>query len=294
MIALAAALLAALVPQDEARLKDSWPKLVEAWKAVESVQAAPNTDGGDEFLRAAGKLHEAFESAGLYVAEGEYVPLALKAFIKARCRGWFRGGSSASAKLTYATSVQQADPMKSFLDSLSRLKALEKSRLDDEDNVQDELSTARKALKALGVTSDATPGPLRRRVLALARALALGDPYPEPARATEEQAKAVRELVAGLSHESIEEREKAVRELGRIGEAALPFVREALKSPDAEAAARARVMLGIGHAPWNVPQALAAGDDKLRFVEDIKIRAMKEAELKRELDRAVEKAKESR
>jgi len=273
MIALAAALLLA-PPQDESRLKEAWPKLVEAWKLAEAYPAAPGADGGDEYLKAAGKLHEAFESAGLYIPGGEYVPLAVKTFIKARFRGWFRGGASSlkGVDLPYRLEGMSADPMRSFVDALTRLKALEKNRLDDEDNVQDELATARKALKALGVTADATPGPLRRRVLALARAIALGEPFPEPAKATEEQAKAIREQIGRLSHDSIEEREKAARELSRMGEAALPFIRETLKSEDAEVAARARQMLGIGHAPWiTAPEALAA-DVKVRFMEEMRVR----------------------
>lgn len=283
MITLAVAMLLA-VPQDESRLKDAWPKLVDAWKGIETYQSAPPADSGDEFLKAAGRLHGAFEAAGLYGSEGEYVPLALKAFIKARARGLFNGGSYARTSKIYWEG-QAADPMKSFLDSLSRLQALEKNRLDDEDNVQDELATARKALKALNVTADSTPGPLRRRVLSLARALALGEAYPEPATATEEQAKAIRDLVAGMSHESIEERDKAVRELSRIGEAAFPFLRETLKSPDAEVAARSRQMLGIGHAPWTAASGAIAHDPN-----DVKVRAVR-AEIERKIVEDVERAR---
>ncbi|HEU4339383.1 MAG TPA: hypothetical protein VFS19_04885 [Planctomycetota bacterium] len=299
-----AALLLAFVPQvqGEDRLKEAWPKLVEAWKAAETFQATPAADGSDEFLRAAGKLHEAFESAGLYGAEGEFVPLALKTFVKARFRGWFRGGLTATSRkgeLLYVYGNQQGDPMRSFLDSISRLQALEKNRLDDEDNVQDELATARKALKGMGVTADDTPAPLRRRVLALARALASGGAYPEPARATEEQAKTIREWISKLGHDSIEERDKAVIELNRSGDAALPFLREALKSPDGETVARSRRLLGFGHAPWTsaAPGALAV-DEKMRFIElqerkliEDKVRAAK-AELEKKA--ASEKEKESR
>jgi hypothetical protein len=288
MVALAAALLFAL--QDEGRLKEGWPKLVEAWRAIEAFQPSATADAADEFLKTAGKLNEAFESAGLYGAEGEYVPLALKVFIKSRARGWVpASGSSAAWSELASFRRASADPMRAFLDALARLRALEKSGLDDEDNVQDELATARKALKVLGVTADATPTPLRRRVLNLARALALGEAYPEPARATEEQAKLIRERIAELSHESIEAREKAVRELARIGEAAFPFLRETLKSPDAEAAARARHLLGIGHAPWTAMQGLGVANDKMRALEELK--------LKEDVDRKtreVEKAKEKR
>ena len=71
MIALAAALVAALVPQDEARLKEAWPKMAEAWKAVEEYKAPP--DAGpldDEYLKVIAKVHAAFEGAGLFAPEG--------------------------------------------------------------------------------------------------------------------------------------------------------------------------------------------------------------------------------
>jgi len=285
MTALAAALLAALVPQvqGEDRLKEAWPKLAEAWKAVETFQATPTADGSDELLKAAGKLHEAFEAAGLYGTEGEYLPLALKTFIKARFRGWFRGtpnGPFRQVELTYRWQGSNSDPMKSFLDSIARLQALEKSKLDDEDNVQDD-----------------TPGPLRRRVLALARALASGGTYPEPARATEEQAKSIRDLIGKLGHDSIEERDRAVIELSRSGDAALPFLREALKSPDAETVARSRRLLGFGHSPWTTagPGALAL-DEKGRRLDEMKLieERVKAAKDTLEKKAAAEKDKEGR
>jgi len=301
MTALALSLLAALVPQaqGEDRLKEAWPKLVEAWKAVDTFLATPPADGSDEFLKTAAKVHEAFEAADFYRAEGEYVPLALKSFLRRRARVLFPGQSRsvfyADAR-TRAYDPNYGDPMKSFLDSISRLQALEKNRLDDEDNVQDELATARKALKSIGVTADDTPGPLRRRVLALARALASGGDYPEPARATEEQAKTIRELIGKLGHDSIEERDRAVVELNRSGDAALPFLREALKSPDAETVARSRRLLGYGHAPWTAAPGALAQDEKGRRFEELKlieekVRAAKEAVDKRAAD---EKGREGR
>src|SRR5882672_11022371 len=88
MTALAAALWLALVPQDEAKLKESWPKLVDAWKAVEGYKPAPEAGPlDDEYLKVVAKIHGAFEAAGLFVAEGEYLPQAMKAFVKCRARG---------------------------------------------------------------------------------------------------------------------------------------------------------------------------------------------------------------
>ncbi|HEY3225616.1 MAG TPA: hypothetical protein VGK61_01315 [Planctomycetota bacterium] len=271
MMTLAAALLFGMVPQDEARLRDAWPKLAETWKSIESYKPSSGTgELDDEFLKVAGKLHEAFEAGGLYGSEGEYVPAALKNFIKARTRGLVAGGSPhamnraaglADFQFGYGAGGASLAPMRAFLDAVARLSSLEKSGLADEDNVMDELVTARKALKGLAITSDATPGPLRRRVFSLLRALALGEPYPEPAKATEEQAKQFRAWISELGHEEIETREKAMKELLRAGEASLQFLREALKGGDAEIVSRARKLLGFGHAPWAEAKAQFADRD---------------------------------
>jgi hypothetical protein len=263
MVALAAALLVAFVPQDESRLKEGWPTLVEVWKAVEAYK--PAADAGpldDEYLKLMGRIHGAFESAGLYSAEGEYLPQAMKAFVKTRARDlagtgaysnraqWFRAARIRIVAAGADSAPAETDPMNSLLASLKKLQTLEQAKLDDEENVQEELATARKSLKALGITADETPPALRRRALRLIRALALGEGYPEPATSTEDQAKQFRAWISDMGHESIETREKATAELRKAGEPALPLLREALKSGDAEVAARSRSLLGIGHAPW--------------------------------------------
>ncbi|HEY3225617.1 MAG TPA: hypothetical protein VGK61_01320 [Planctomycetota bacterium] len=270
MMTLAAAILFGMVPQDEARLKDAWPKLSDAWKAVAEYKVPAGTgELDDEFLKVAGKLRDAFEAGGLFVEEGEYAPLALKAFIKVRARALAPSGASfwdgrggrvavfrrlrvaggAPGAPDQAVAVE-SDPMGALLRSLGKLKDLKQGGLDDEENVQDEMVTVRKALKLMAITADETPAALRRRIFSLIRALALGEAYPESPKATEEQAKQFRAWIAELGHESIETREKATKELLRAGEASLPFVREALKVGDAEIVARARQLLGIGHAPW--------------------------------------------
>ena len=261
------ALLVAFVPQDETKLKESWPKLVEAWKAVEAYKPAPeNGPLDDEYLKVAAKLHGAFESAGLFAADGEYLPQAVKAFVKFRARALapaapqsalnrgmvIRRIRVAGAAPGVVESEPQTDgnPMATLLNSLKKLQALKQGGLDDEENVQDELATARKSLKALGIAADDTPPALRRRVLHLVKAIALGEDYPAPAVATEDQAKQFRAWISDLGHESIENRETAAKALLGAGEASLPFLREAQKSGDAEIASRARKLLGVGHAPW--------------------------------------------
>jgi hypothetical protein len=264
MLALAAALLVALVPQDEARLKESWPKLAEAWKAVEAYKPAPEHGGmDDEFLKVAAKLHAAFEAAGLFATEGEYLPQAVKALVKIKARAIVPASSNPFGRQIaivrkfaagggggFEFASSEGDPLGSLVGALKKLQALKQGGLDDEENVQDELSTARKALKTLGITADDTPPGLRRRALHLVKAMALGEDYPAPAAATEEQAKQYRAWFSELGNESIEVREKAMKELLRAGEAALPFAREALRNPDAEVASRAKLLLGYQHAPW--------------------------------------------
>ena len=282
MSALAALLIAAFVPQDEARLKEAWPKLAEAWKSLEPVPQAAGVDPVDSFLSMSAKLHDAFEAAGLFALNGEYVPQAFKAFIKSRVRAGTVGNDFGHALFTRNT----GHPMQTFLDSMQRLKAMERDGFDDEDNIQDELSTARKALKALGVTADATPSPLRRRVLALTRALAAGEGYPDLPRATEEQAAQFRAWIGMLGHDVLEDREQATRDLKRAGEKVIPFLREALGSPDAETVNRVKQLLGFGHEPWTAvnQQTLMSMGNEWRA------RAVRE-DLKRKLAEDLERLK---
>lgn len=275
MNALLVALIVALVPQDESRLKEAWPKLVDAWKAVEACKPAGAGSFDDEFLKVAGKIHQAFEAGGLYGSEGEYVPLALKTFVKARAFGISAGGNAYASRTALAhvefnraygnSSGGSAASMNTLLEALTKLRNLEKSGFADEELVMDELVTVRKSLKGMAITSDATPGPLRRRTLALVRALALGEPYPEPATATEEQAKQYRQWVSELGHEEIEKRDTAMKELLRASDACLPMVREALKSADAEVVARARKILGFGHAPWTEGRTQRQNDPTVQW-----------------------------
>ena len=271
MTALAAVLLAALVPQDEPRLKEAWPKLSEAWKSIEAYK--PDAEAGaldDGYLKVVSKIHGAFEAAGLFEAGGEYLPQAVKAFVRAKARtlstsgmeGQFFGGLRVALVMPGmpgggAEPADQQDPMSALLASLKKLQALKKDKLDDEDNLADEMATARKALKNLGITADETPTALRRRALTLVKALALGEAYPEPAAATPDQAKQYRDWISLLGNDVIETREKATDDLRRAGESALPLLREALKNADAEVGARVRKLLGVGHEPWKAMAAAA-------------------------------------
>ena len=283
MTFLAAAVFALVVPQDEPKLKEAWPKLAEAWKAVEEYKPTPEAGTLDDaFLAVAAKLHGAFEAAGLFGTDGEYLPQALKALVKARARSvlpaaptWANRALMVRRRVAAGGGWEvttDADPLGTLLASLKKLESLKKESLDDEENVQDELSTARKAMKGLGITADDTPPALRRRALHLVKALALGEGYPAPAVATEEQAKQYKALLAELGHDAIDTREAAMKQLLRAGESALPFVREALKGGDAEVASRAKKILGYGHAPWT--QVPAQDPAALMFERAIAVPAM--------------------
>jgi hypothetical protein len=291
MTALAAVLIAALVPQDEPRLKEAWPKLSEAWKAIEAYKPDPEAGALDDgYLKVVAKLHGAFEAAGLFGPEGEYLPQAVKAFVRAKARtlsndgmqGQFFGGLRVALVMPGmpgggAEPEQAGDPMTTLLASLKKLQELKKEKLDDDDNLADELATARKALKNLGITADETPTALRRRALTLIKALALGEAYPEPAAATPDQAKQVREWISLLGNDVIETREKATDDLRRAGESALPLLRESLKSADAEVGARVRKLLGVGHEPWKaMAAARPQGEGVIQIIEEAPVPAPKD------------------
>jgi hypothetical protein len=160
--------------------------------------------------------------------------------------------------------------MTTLLASLKKLQSLKKEKLDDEDNLADELATARKALKSLGITADDTPPALRRRALTLVKALALGEAYPEPAAATPDQVKQYREWISLLGHDAIDAREKATEDLRRAGESALPLLREAMKNADAEVGARVKKLLGVGHKPWKALAGAPGGAPEVIF-EDVEV-----------------------
>ena len=58
------------------------------------------------FLALAARLHGAFESAGLLQAEGEYLPQALKAFMKARARTVLPGVGHPFAQRAFIASTR--------------------------------------------------------------------------------------------------------------------------------------------------------------------------------------------
>lgn len=264
MIAIAAAVLFALPAQEEDKLKEAWPKLVEAWRSVEEHKPSETGTFDDNLIRAMGKLHDAFEAAGMFQEHPSYETAALKHLCKLGAKNLFPGSSNgvlynmAVAELQFGprngqrwvNPMTRGGGMNDLLSSIRRLRELKEKGLDDEDNVAEETTTIRKSLKGLGLIEDETPMWLRRRVTSLAHAMVLGEAYPETARATEEERKQIAGWVEALGSEESEVREKATRELMKCGEKALGELQEALRSQDAEVVARAKKILGVGLEPW--------------------------------------------
>lgn len=270
MIALAALIVVlAPLPQDEGRLKEAWPGLVEAWKSLDAHKAADSDPMSDDNLRLLGKVHKAFEAAGFMESAPGFGSGSLKQFIRLRGEKALGGASNSSSRRFHAVEggggvilewheggelgvrrKSDGAPLDKLLASLAKLGELKDKGVDDDDNIQDELAAARKSFKDLSLTTDDTPLWLRRRLLKTAHALVLGQAYPEMAGATEEQAAQIKGWIADLGHETLETRDKASRELCKWGEQAHPLLVEASKATDPEVAARAQKILGVGHNPW--------------------------------------------
>lgn len=283
MVGTAAALLFLLCAQDdESRLREAWPKLVEAWQALETYDGAKEGEWQDGLLPVMGKVHAAFEAAGFLDPDAGFEVAALKRFFGGRYTIHLEKVSSPSGKDSLEEDlgvlVLRAEGFRnrrapatygfdSLFASLQKVRELREKGLDDEENVGDEMSVVRKSLKALGLMSDSTHGWLRRRFTHLVRALVLKEPFPEPAKASDEQARTIRGHLADLSSPDADAREKATAALLKDGEIARPFLREALKSPDPEVVSRAKTILGVGHAPWK-DKAEAKPNESLTDDED--------------------------
>src|SRR5262245_3866513 len=79
---------------DDNRVRDAWPKLVEAWKALGDHKPGDNALD-DDSLKVMSKVHDAFQAAGFFEPSTEYAPSALKQLFK------LRGGRPSQ---TFATS----------------------------------------------------------------------------------------------------------------------------------------------------------------------------------------------
>ncbi len=254
MLTTAVALCIALQSPDD-RLKDNFGKLQEAWKSVAARKDAAKID--DDTLRAFGKIAAAYEAAGFFEADLTFDARALKKLLGRKAETRMPAARSNSTqririiagggfKAEPETPQYSGDALGRFEKSIARLAELKAKGADDEDNAQETLVEARKALKDLGLIRDEQPQWQRRRILGLARAVASGGAYPAMQKATPEQEKRVKELIVQLGDGEVEKRDEASRELDKLGEPAVPFLHEALKHADTEVRERAKKLLGIG------------------------------------------------
>jgi hypothetical protein len=285
-------------------LAEHFDKLREAWKAAEAKPAAGRATGlTDDFIKAIGRLSTALESAGLFSADAPAEARAVKRLLLARAENLMPLASSAYAQrarvvMRMEGGLQTLEPqgaLQRFEQSVAKLQDLKARGLDDEDNVQEASVEMRKALKDLGVIHDEMPQWIRRRAQRVAQALVTGGAYPEFQKATPEQEKAIQDLIAQLGDVELEKRESASRELHRLGEPAVPAMREALKSADAEVRDRAKQFLGIGLK--DPTSQLESMDPKTRLVKEMEaVERARLAELKAAADlkrAAVEKAEKA-
>lgn len=264
MVALVAVLVLGQAADDEQRLRESWPKLVEAWKAMEAWNGGKSADLSEGFVRTLGTVHAAFEAAGFYAEEPGYEVAALKRFFLSRYKVTVEkvvrpptpkgeGEDMIVDGTLWLGDCNPQPPSYGFdtlFASLEKLRELREKGRDDEDNVAEETAIVRKSLKAFRLMSDETPSWLRRRFIALVHAMVLHEPFPEPAKATPARAGEIRDRIAELSHPDIEVREKATQALLKDGEIARPLLRESLQNSDPEVVSRVKSILGVGHAPW--------------------------------------------
>jgi hypothetical protein len=232
------------------KLEENFGKLQEAWKA-----AAAKSDGlTDDYIRAIGKLSNALEAAGCFDPDASADARAVKRLLVRRAESMQAAKAGNRMRVVVrgaggafrAESDDSGTALERFEKAVAKQRELKEKGIDDEDNLQEVLVKQRKALKDLGIIADEMPQWIRRRVLKLAQALATGAACPAFAKATPEQEKRVRELVAQLGDAEPEKRDEAARELDKIGEPAVPQLREALKHGDAEVRERAKKILGIG------------------------------------------------
>jgi hypothetical protein len=269
MLTLAASLIAALPQAETDKLKEAWPKVVEAWRAMDTYKAEKE-ELSDDFLKLMGRLHDAFSAAGM-LDGADFEAGALKRLFKLRAARLLPRTSYDEVVVARAWAAQrfaEGQPAKAGLDGLlaglSRLKELRDKGLDDEDNVADETAAVRKSMKELKIVADDTPQWLRRRALELTRAVVAGGAWPERPKATAEQEAQAKRWIDELDDNDPEVREKAMRELMKIGDAVLPVLRAALKGASGEAAERIKRVLGEGHEPWRMAREERPADPVLR------------------------------
>lgn len=252
MMMLALALSIAIQdPAPTDRLADNFPKLQEAWKALATCRDAGAKGLTDDVLRALGKLSNAIEASGGFDRDSGYELLALKKLCVTRANELFARPDAKYIRMVVVGGVARRedapnDGLARFEKAIARLTELKAKGLDDEDNAQEALVDARKALKDLGLIRDEQPQWQRRRTLNVVRALTAGETYPSRAAATPDQEKRIQELIGQLGDADMEKRDAAATELDKIGEPIVPFLKKAMDNADPEVKERAKKLLGVG------------------------------------------------
>lgn len=229
---------------DEDRLREAWPLLVETWNALDA-RSTPLDPMDDNSLRLWGKVHTSFSTGGFIEENPSFEAAAVKQlflrFLSLKSVAIeMSGPGEAGARITY----------RPFLPQVRKIRELKERGLDDEDNLQEARGELATRLKELKVIADDTPLWLRRRVVTLASALALGEPFPAPPRASGEESLHIRAWIGDLESEHPDVREAAIRSLLKSGEVAQPQLREALANGASKTVESVKRILGIGHAPW--------------------------------------------
>lgn len=243
-------------------LAEHWTKLQEAWQAAGDAKG----DGDyvdDKLLSAAAAIHTAFEASGLNGKELPGDRAALRRAIKARLVPAVKsrmpvvksaGGpedrdlEGMLEKITIQIEGQmtggrkRVKPEEALSTLRTQAKAAAEAKPDAKAAAEEKVTEALIQLSV--VEKDSAPW-VKRRVARLVVALELKQPYPAPAPVTPELQARVKTLIEQLGEDDISVREKATADLVEIGEPAVPQLREACESSNAELKLRARQLLGI-------------------------------------------------
>lgn len=236
-------------------LAEHWVKLQEAWHAAGDAKG----DGDyvdDKLLSAAAAIHSAFEASGLNRKELSGDRAALRRAIKARLvpavksrMPVVKSGSGLEEEAETFTIFVNGQASRKRVkpeEALSALRTQAKEAVEAKPAAKaaaEEKVT--EALIQLSVVDKESAPWVKRRVTRLVVALEMKQPYPAPAPATPGLQARVKALIEQLGEDEISVREKASADLVEIGEPAVPQLKEACESSNAELKLRARQLLGI-------------------------------------------------
>lgn len=246
-------------------LAENWTKLRDAWHAAADARG----DGDyvdDKLLKAAAAVHSAFEATGLNGKDLAPDRAALRRAVKARLVPAVqarmpapkdgRGGRDVEMEAFERMILQMQEQMQEQLGARwkrvkpevalasirTHAKAAAEAKPDAKAASEEKVAEALVQLSV--IEKDAAPW-VTRRVTRLVIALETKGAFPSPVAASPELQARVQALIAQLGDDEFTVREKALADLTEIGEAAVPQLREACQSSNAEIKLRARQLLGI-------------------------------------------------